>query len=1312
MFGLDKLTDLFKGLFPIFYHWIVAPFMEFRTFRELIFGKNGDENLVYGIFTVEEIENIYIPGMNIFVALAVFAILIAIIIAGMRIASVGINPSNRTYVFEFLKDLVIVALVFFNLYTLYSVIFTINYAIVGMFGATNPNPMMEMFTTIEPGDDVLGMIIIGLCLLGLSIWANFYYLMRKLTLLIFMILGPLMVAFYLIPQTKPITMGWLKEFVGTVFVQSIHACLYWIVALLAITSTGIESVILYIIFIPTAEAIRGLFGLGGGMHNNLAKAGALFGMSALAGVYGSVKGALSDKSVMGAVQGAYKGAKDAKDGSGGDGTDADAKKTIAGNTGTDTGTTSRAEKMLKAGQITSKMGKAVFGAAGAIAGSTMGPVGSMAGSTIGFIGGGVVGGVTGRVGTAGAMLVGNGIKNGFKKGIKDGSDTLNAESLADEKLANTIADSATNKWAAENKEDFYKKTKEKFPDAHENSIDSMWDKEVSKKRSEFQQQAKDTIGSIKKNDGTYANANDLAKSTAENLTKNWANDNKQQFMDEFDKQNPITPDMSEGDMIARNKKKEEAWNKALDNKRQQYSQIANNAASTMSHAVSESQAREMAENWAKDNKQQFMDDYDKKHPPHQSLSKEELAKRNQAKEQAWSQALENKRNEFSGVSPEQLTQNWAKDNKQKFMDDYDKKNPVTQNMSEGEHQARTQAKEKAWSQAVDSKRKEFSSQSAEQLTQNWANENKKQFMEEFDKNNPITKPLTEAQIQERNQAKEQAWSQAVDSKRKQFIQTGGNPQHAYIKKGDFAKTVGEQAYLADKQDFANNYRVTNPNASQQEIDVEFQKQHGGKKTYVEQARQAGGNVNAKSLYTKDDVNTDYLATQLANMKTEQQKKLFIDANKDMPGGEKAATLKWEQQSAGVYNQNLKEIAQSMPQHIPLDKTIISNKGLRVAGAVATGVGSGVLNAVGVPQIANFVKDTKIGKAISAGAMGATIGFQDSITTISTEGTPLLKTGAVISNTVKEAVNQVGVSLKTPHIAENVIQKQRDVVAGAAFATGVIGGVGAYQKTASVVTKFNPYNKQVNSQIAEVSDIEHLAQTVDDGSGNKQIAKGAVQLVTTGNQSYIQVRDKTGKTNIVSRYGSGDSSLKSGEVVYQDLDVQDGALIHNSPAYKVDSAGGKINLNRKINVNPTSLLANHNTKKNPYIVEDVQALNQQVDSGQYNTNDVIRNTQDVRMVVTKKRSYMVAREPESGQEYRVSPYSTGDARLDENEVRTINYSVKNRRLVKDGTFDQDNKTVTYHTSIDVEDLMPTPRNKRSTRRKEFENIRHKGYGGTV
>ena len=108
--------------------WIIGPF-RLDTFGELIYGTEG-ETLVYGVFTVDEINKIYVPGATAMFYFVGFALLIGIIMAGMKVSSTGINPSNRTYVIEFFKDLLIVGIILFNLEHIYQILFSINNAIV------------------------------------------------------------------------------------------------------------------------------------------------------------------------------------------------------------------------------------------------------------------------------------------------------------------------------------------------------------------------------------------------------------------------------------------------------------------------------------------------------------------------------------------------------------------------------------------------------------------------------------------------------------------------------------------------------------------------------------------------------------------------------------------------------------------------------------------------------------------------------------------------------------------------------------------------------------------------------------------------------------------------------------------------------------------------------------------------------------------------------------------------------------------------------------------------------------------------------
>ncbi|PMC36227.1 hypothetical protein CJ195_15545 [Bacillus sp. UMB0899] len=1531
----DKIAELFMNLFPDLYYWVVKPFLELKTFKTLIYGKDDEEFLAFGIFTLDEMQKIYQPGMNAFVALSVTCILIGIVLAGMKITSVGLNPGNRAYIIEFVKDLVIVGIVFFNLSTIYTAIFGVNYIFVELFSVSHEQALIEVKESVEAQTDVLGQIIINLCLLGLSIWANFYYMMRKLTIMMFLIMGPLMIALYLIPKTKGITIGWLKELIGTVMVQSIHAALYWIVALMTVTHTGLEGVILYIIFIPVAESIRGLLGLGGQTQNALSRTGAMFGMSAIAGMYGAVKGAMSDKSVAGALQNAYKGVKDAKGGSGSDDGETP-DKSIGSNLGTDTGSTNLGEKMLKAGEITSKMGKATFGMAGAVAGSVMGPGGSMALSSAGFIAGGVVGGVTGRAGAVGATLGAKALQkslNGFKEGGKDFKDTLNAESLADEKLAETLASDKTSEWENTNKDKFMKDMKQKFPDAHEDSLNNMWNKEVGSQKQRFLDEARDKVANIRKNDGSFAKADSLPNAAAEGLANNWAKENKEQFNRDYDSKYPIKSDMTDEEIVNRNSAKAKDWEITVSDKKREYAELANETAKEMSNGLDSSlayinkddfakkvadkalladkesfvkeykakngdmtdeqvaaqfdkyhgdmrgkysdiakgasdttssvnaqelstrTAENLSSQWEKDNKEKFTDAYLKQHPNAD----------NQTVEAAWNDRLNKKRNSFEkltdkvaqslvndvdlksasineeafaeelgeqlysderaqyvadnkgtlrqqeyelmaqkAVKPikannaqelasktaDNLTQEWSDSlsNYSQFSKDFKKQNPeATQgdvklafkeatenkrneffeiaknvagsmtngkdllltdiNSNEFAQKLGTQLHSKAISVQGNNKnedildstdfsehmakidfdhqnrhrRQDFSnmankavnpsnkanaqqltSQVADNFTTDWAGANQQQFTTDFKVNNPNA---TRREV-------EVAWNNAVDEKRKEFVNVASNVAHSMtngkalsqssINKDTFADNVATDIYNNEKSQYIAKHKSNNMDT--QQIEVEFNRQHGGQRAYLQQAQGAIRNIQPGKLYSRDSVNTDYLATQLAHLQTDNQKSEFIKQQVSNNVSSELAHQMWEQQQPDQYQKNLSKFANAIPKHIPLDKTIHSNKTVQGAAAIGNFALTSFVSGTGIKDIGHFVSDTKIGKVAIAGASGTVLGMKQGL---NSNGSLLTKGVNIVKDSATRGFQEIATSIQAEHVPENPIERQASFKNAIAYTAGIVGGVNGYKKGARVGMKLNPYNNSVQNKISEVSDIAHLAQKVDDGQGNMVIAKGAVQLVTDNNKSYIQVKDRTGQTKVVSRLGSGDSSMKKGEVVYQDLTIQDGSLLQDSNPYKYDSGGAKVQTNRPLNINPTKLLVNNNTPKTPRVVQEIQAFNQKVDSGQYHTEEVIKDTQNkkIKMVIQRDRSYMVSVD-ESGEAHRISPYGLGDARLDQEQEREITCSIRNRRIVKDSSVDDD-----FTTSLEPTDLIPIKQNKRLQQRKEFEKIRYKKVGGT-
>ena len=195
------------------------------------------------------------------------------------------------------------------------------------------------------------------------------------------------------------------------------------------------------------------------------------------------------------------------------------------------------------------------------------------------------------------------------------------------------------------------------------------------------------------------------------------------------------------------------------------------------------------------------------------------------------------------------------------------------------------------------------------------------------------------------------------------------------------------------------------------------------------------------------------------------------------------------------------------------------------------------------------------------------------------------------NAVQRVMSGTAAAVHTS-LGGNAAERHYNVTKGLSYAAGVIGGAGAYQATARMVSKHNPYNKAVQTEAKEIQEIKGMVPTITDATGRQSVAQGAVRLVTTNNKSWIEAKDSSGMTQVVSRYGSGDSSIRSGQVVYQDLNISDGQLtqyrngMKATPAYIQDSSGGKISINRSININPNQLVGNQNQRplqQNQYLV---------------------------------------------------------------------------------------------------------------------------------
>ncbi|WOA60579.1 hypothetical protein [Bacillus mycoides] len=1341
---LEKIVEWVGGLIIVLVKAFLGPvYATLDPLPVLVFGGKGTEgkgtNLDF-LFSGDSLTKVLDTGMPVMFKLVAFCVLISVVITAAKYSATAINPNNRTALIEYAKDLMIISICLWHLDYFYTLIFDINSWVIVEFrdaingvsgGDFDPDKGTKF---LQPGFGGAGLtitelslkghendymfIIFGLFIeAGLMIWANFYYLMRAVSLYVLMLMGPLMVGMWLFPQKKQQTLYWIREFMGAVFIQAIHAITLWlIISLIGAANSPLLKLMLLAMFIPIGEIVKSFIGLSTNASGGIHKAGTMMGMGALASVAGLVKGVRDDYRNSKAKPNDKGNKEETKE-------DADNPKNALGaNLGTDIGTTSRAARMLKAGQIGSSIGKAATGLAGMAAGAGLGPEGMAIGTIVGSKAGGITGAVAGRTAATvgeGAVALGKHIGSSVKKGA-DTYSNLNGESypeLTDEDIAQDLATKDFESWKADNPDSAVtSRLKQAFPGASDAEIAKKVAKTNSDQMSHFKNQRNQDLQSMKKNATPYGNARDLVNAATNAFQKGYEADHKDTFMSQ----------LPEG-MLA--EEKEQKWSDHLDSKVQGFRNHAEQAA-TKAGAMPVD---------AKDKQGNNL--FDKSYVNKDAFASQlALGKVGKAVEDVKGETLESGHQNMGqvgalvGASTAAFKKAYTADHKAGFM----KQLPVDLPQQE---------KEAAWNKHVGHKVQGFENyaqRAAEQggivqQKDGTSYANKKAFASHLSQqlqNNPNLNAMgvsSTAGIQKAvNGVKTHGLTSGYGSQNAKQVSNVGNLVQA-------STESFKQGYAAEQQ--ATFMKNLSPTMSQPQKEQAWQthlNQKGNEfKAVAQQAAVQTGampvqakDTSGKSLHAQSYINKDAFASQLTK------------------GLQSHATL-------GTVSQQVSSGITSSIQGV-------RSHGVAAGGAInkavyaATQTQASMASAgnLSVSEIQRSYADASAGVAIiaqSAGKMSIPTSAVGRMTQQSTkigmsvmEGVKhFMPTNALENvskayfnassavqqaggNAVQKAISGSAAAVHTS-LGGNAAERHYNVTKGLSYAAGVIGGAGAYQATSRMVSKYNPYNKAVQTEAKEIQEIQRMVPTTTDHTGTQSVAKGAVRLVTTNNKSWIEAKDSSGMTQVVSRYGSGDSSIRSGQMVYQDLNIADGQLtqyrngMKASPAYIQDSSGGKISINRSINTNPNQLVGNQNPRpiqQKPVISEPPLTVSHKVDNGHFYMSDLDQGGyKNVQMVVERDRSYMVATTTE-GTVSRISPFGKGDTRLQTNqriericEVKDSSIKPKEEILV---THTQD-EVVRAETQLnlsehDPQNLIPFAPNPRLAQRKR-RNDEHGKYGVT-
>lgn len=186
----------------------------------------------------------------------------------------AINIAKRVDLVDGIKNLIVVgfALMLFN--PIFYTLANFNWLLVDVM--KNTSNVTSSFGTTSPGAGLLAKLFISLAYLIVEIYFNFIYISRGIIVAILYGVGPLFVTSLAFGgKFSQIFSNYVKELVGTIYMQTFHAILVAFFATVTIFG-GVrlfEQLVVLFAFIPLTKFFREAIGVGGGIAD-IAGAGA------------------------------------------------------------------------------------------------------------------------------------------------------------------------------------------------------------------------------------------------------------------------------------------------------------------------------------------------------------------------------------------------------------------------------------------------------------------------------------------------------------------------------------------------------------------------------------------------------------------------------------------------------------------------------------------------------------------------------------------------------------------------------------------------------------------------------------------------------------------------------------------------------------------------------------------------------------------------------------------------------------------------------------------------------------------------------
>lgn len=253
----SSITDFFRKILDG-----VSGFVNLYSMEELIFNKGvrGTQAFYMGTFN-RNFESYLLNMFLIFAAISVSLVFFVIVRIILKRQLATANRNERASFLESVKDLLISLFFMAFSWGAIKLVLILNYQFVDIFSTLVGGKTLQRITA---GGVVIGGIIVQFTYFILELYVNYVYIIRGLVIASLMIVAPLFImALNFGQKGRAMFEAWLRELLGSVFLQSLHALVYGIIIVASVGSRGIEGIVMIGAIIPLTSMFKELTGSGG-----------------------------------------------------------------------------------------------------------------------------------------------------------------------------------------------------------------------------------------------------------------------------------------------------------------------------------------------------------------------------------------------------------------------------------------------------------------------------------------------------------------------------------------------------------------------------------------------------------------------------------------------------------------------------------------------------------------------------------------------------------------------------------------------------------------------------------------------------------------------------------------------------------------------------------------------------------------------------------------------------------------------------------------------------------------------------------------